>query len=160
MRRSLYLAAVVLVATLAFASVGMAQQNPYCPEGQYPATAPGDPGEGTLQCFPTQERADLYSKYGVGNDSPITAGGAEIVEPGPGYTCPEGFVLTNAGVCAQESPTTPGRILGYGEEEGSAKAQYQEAQMQALPDTGGLPIIPAAAVALTLFSALALGKRR
>lgn len=40
-----------------------ASANPYgCPDDKpYPATAAGDPGEGSLQCFATQEEAAAYS---------------------------------------------------------------------------------------------------
>ena len=40
-----------------------ASANPYgCPDDRpYPATAAGDPGEGSLQCFATQEEAAAYS---------------------------------------------------------------------------------------------------
>jgi hypothetical protein len=40
-----------------------ASANPYgCPHDRpYPATAAGDPGEGSLQCFATQEEAAAYS---------------------------------------------------------------------------------------------------
>ena len=71
MRKVSLLAASCMALALVFAPVAMAQGvspeagtgNPYgCPdEAPFVATAPGDPGEGSLRCFATQAEADAYS---------------------------------------------------------------------------------------------------
>ena len=49
-----------------------------CPEGQFPATAPGDPGEGSLVCFDSQEEADIYSETGeIPGDEPLSVTGEQ-----------------------------------------------------------------------------------
>jgi hypothetical protein len=48
----------------ASASATSAQGNPYgCPDDKpFVATAPGDPGEGSLRCFATRSEANAYSQ--------------------------------------------------------------------------------------------------
>lgn len=72
--------ALCLVGAFVFAQVALAQgvspeagsTNPYgCPdEAPFVATAPGDPGEGSLQCFATQAEADAYSSGEASGASP------------------------------------------------------------------------------------------
>lgn len=80
MKRLLFMAALTMAATLMLASVALAQ-NPLCAgqPGQFPATAPGDPGEASLMCFETQEEADFYSQTGQvpGEEPPAADPGAQ-----------------------------------------------------------------------------------
>ena len=129
-----------------------------CPEGQFPATAPGDPGEGSLVCFDTQEEASFYGTTGeLPHDGDVTDEGAAIVPLNADGTCPEGFVTVNAPVCVEESPNTPGRILGFGEGDLAASGdQYVVPETPSapktgtatLPDTGGPAFLIPAAVLL------------
>lgn len=79
MRKVLLLIALSMLGVPMFASVASAEHtakhvragsdgsmdpgNPYgCPDGKpFVATVPGDPGEGSLQCFATQAEATAYS---------------------------------------------------------------------------------------------------
>lgn len=185
MKRLLLLVSLTATVMLVAAPAALAQQGGgLCPDEQFPnpATAPGDPGEGTLDCFATEEGAEIYSLTGVNvnvpDSSPITARGAEVTLTNEGGTCPEGFVTTNAGICAEESPTTPGRILGYGEppaeEQPAEQPQQQDDQMMqeetdeedmaggALPDTGGPALLLPVAGLLVgsgMFGLLAVRRR-
>jgi len=73
MKKLLLLTSLSMVLALILAPVALAQgtppaggPGPYgCPEeAPYVATAPGDPGEGSLLCFPTQAQANFYSTTG------------------------------------------------------------------------------------------------
>ena len=55
----------------------------YCPQGGFPATPPGAPGEAELVCFDTQEEADYYSETGefLTEEPPPTVTGTQYETP-------------------------------------------------------------------------------
>jgi len=61
-RKVLLTLGLAMLGVLVFTPSAFAEHRYGCPHDRpYPATAAGDPGEGSLQCFATQEEAAAYS---------------------------------------------------------------------------------------------------
>lgn len=155
MKKLLYLATLSLVATLMFASVAVAQEDP-CPDPNFPRETPDGCQASTLPDVTTESQTPAEEP------STITSRGADTVPLNADGTCPEGYVTVNAPFCAQESPNTPGRIFGFGEgdlaDPTATGGQYGTPETPTapetetgtvLPDTGGPAILlPAAGLLL------------
>ena len=124
MKRLLYLAALTAAATLTMASAASAQgvppsggSGPYgCPEtAPFPATLAGDPGEGSLRCFPSQAEANEYSAGGTA--SPEASASPESSASPEASASPEP-------VASPEPSASPG-------------ASASPEPTEALPETGG-----------------------
>lgn len=117
MRKVLLLIASSMIGVLVFASVVSAEHtakhvragsdgsmdpgNPYgCPDGKpFVATAPGDPGEGSLRCFATQAEADAYSNTG--------SGASPTASPAAGSTATPSASATVAATSQYSAPSLP-----------------------------------------------------
>lgn len=163
MKRTPYLAALCVTATLTFSPAALAQQqaSPGLPLDQYGcvpqqayvpeaggcvAIEGQTPGSDPQVINPdTGEELGPLSNFEEGSSEQYAA--PSTVPLNEDGTCPEGFVTVNAPFCAQESPNTPGRVFGFGEGDSapqtSAPTQNTAADTQAttaLPATGGLSL--------------------
>ena len=138
MRKVLLLVGLSMMAVLMFAPAALAEHRYGCPHDKpFVATAPGDPGEGSLRCFATQAEADLYSETGsTASPTPTaTSGCTTTTDPETGEsvtTC-----VDTAPPTATGTPTPTSTVTSTPTATNAAEAQYGGGKEVVLPETGG-----------------------
>lgn len=145
MKKVLLMLSLAMLGVMLFASVASAEHTaahvragynggPCSGDTPFEATLPGDPGEGSLQCFATQAEADAYSEGGS-TASPTTS-------PSPSATAsPTASPSASASASASPVASTP------------SESQYESE----LPDTGGASTLALGVVVLLVGSGLMTG---
>lgn len=177
MRRVLLLLSACFVTSMVFASVAVAQQvspeefspgGPFCPDDEFFATAPGDPGEGTGTCFETAEAAATFSNTGevpselvpdlppeapdprfVLDPETLELQSFEVPTAQTGNVCPEPFTST----FEPGNPETAETFTCLAPQDVAAAEQPEEAPVAEAPvadDTAELPTTGGPALLLPL----------
>lgn len=147
LRKLLLLMGLSMLGVLILAPAALAEHRYGCPHDKpFVATAPGDPGEGSLQCFATRAEANAYSETGSTATPTASAGIKTPAESCNDQPDPAGCKRQLRGAEGLGSATPSATATATASASAAGAAQYQYTPV--LPSTGGvsptlLAIIPA-----------------